>query len=131
MSESVKIIVAEDNSVVRGGLVNFLNKWGYGVLEAESGDEALQLIKENSDLKMAILDWNLPGMSGMEICKYVRKNEINGYIYILIFSGRNSTKEQIIALIEGADDYLVKPSKPMLLRARLEVGKRIIALLSK
>ena len=69
-------------------------------------------------------------MSGMEICKKVRENKINGYIYIIIFSGRNSTKEQIIALVEGADDYLVKPSKPTLLRARLEVGKRIISLLN-
>ncbi len=119
------VLVAEDNNVVRRGLTNFLNKWGYEPIEAETGDEAMAAIEANPDLRLAILDWNLPGLSGMQICQRVRTRPGN-YIYIIMFSARKSAQEQIMALDGGADDYLTKPSKPSILRARLGVGRRII-----
>jgi len=120
-----KVLVAEDNNVVRKGLTNFLTKWGYTPIEAETGDDAMQVIESNPDLRLAILDWNLPGLSGMQICQRIRTRP-GDYIYIIMFSARRSTQEQIMALDGGADDYLTKPSKPSILRARLGVGRRII-----
>ncbi len=120
-----KVLVAEDNKVVRKGLTNFLVKWGYTPVEAETGDEAMKAIEENPDMRLAILDWNLPGLSGMQVCQRIRTRP-GDYIYIIMFSARKSAQEQIMALDGGADDYLTKPSKPSILRARLGVGRRII-----
>jgi|GEM_PF-7035752 len=121
----LKVLVAEDNKVVRKGLTNFLGKWGYTPVEAETGDEAMARVEANPDMRLAILDWNLPGLSGMQICQRIRTRP-GDYIYIIMFSARKSAQEQIMALDGGADDYLTKPSKPSILRARLGVGRRII-----
>jgi len=121
-----KVLVAEDNPVVRKGLQNFLVKWGYEPVEAENGDDAWELLEQNQDIRLAILDWNLPGLSGMQICQRLRTKRPDPYVYTLIFSARKSHEEQVLALEGGADDYLSKPAKPSLLRARLGVGLRIM-----
>ena len=123
-----KVLIAEDNPVVRKGLNNFLVKWGYLPIEAESGDDAWQILEKDPSIRLAVLDWNLPGLNGMQICKRLRQREGGPYVYTLIFSARKSIKEQVMALEGGADDYLTKPAKPSLLRARLGVGQRIIAI---
>ncbi len=121
-----KVLVAEDNPVVRKGLINFLKKWGYKVIEADNGDDAWKHIESNPDLRLAIVDWNLPGLSGMQVCQRLRVRQDAAYIYTIMFSSRKSKEEQILALDGGADDYLVKPCKPSELRARLGVGRRIM-----
>ncbi len=121
-----KVLVAEDNPVVRKGVVNFLTKWGFAPLEAESGDEAWNILEEDHDVRLAILDWNLPGISGMQVCQRLRIRTNGPYVYTIMFSARKSKEEQILALDGGADEYLVKPCKPAELRARLGVGRRII-----
>ena len=123
---SPKVLIAEDNPVVRKGLNNFLTKWGYTPIEAENGNEAWQKLEEDPGIRLAILDWNLPGLNGMQVCQRLRKREGKPYVYSLIFSSRTSIKEQVMALEGGADDYLTKPAKPSLLKARLKVGQRII-----
>jgi DNA-binding response OmpR family regulator len=122
----VKVLVAEDNPVVRKGLNNFLIKWGYIPIEAENGDKAMQILDSDPSVRLAILDWNLPGLSGMQICQRMRVRSRGPYVYIIMFSARKSKEEQILALDGGADDYLVKPCKPSELRARLGVGRRIL-----
>ena len=121
-----KVLIAEDNPVVRKGLNNFLMKWGYAPVEAESGDAAWQILEKDPSIRLAILDWNLPGLSGMQVCQRLRQRTDRPYVYAIIFSARTSIKEQVIALEGGADDYLTKPAKPSLVRARLKVGQRII-----
>lgn len=125
-TDAMTVLVAEDNPVVRKGLVNFLGKWGYQPLEVENGDDAWQHLLEKPSIRMAILDWNLPGLTGMQICQRLREKSPGSYVYLLMFSARTSTEEQIAALEGGADDYLTKPVKPSLLKARLAVGQRII-----
>ncbi len=120
------VLVAEDNPVVRKGLCNFLGKWGYRPVEVENGDDAWQQLLENPAIRLAILDWNLPGLTGMQICQRLRAKRPEPYVYLLMFSARTSIEEQIAALEGGADDYLTKPVKPSLLKARLAVGQRII-----
>jgi len=124
----IKVLLAEDNPVVRKGLNNFVRKWGYEPVEAENGDDAWQILENDHSIRLAILDWNLPGLSGMQVCQRLRTKRPTPYVYALIFSARKSDEEQILALEGGADDYLVKPAKPSLLRARLGVGQRIIEL---
>jgi DNA-binding response OmpR family regulator len=126
----IKILVAEDNPVVRKGLNNFLTKWGYAPIEADNGDTAWQILENDPDIKLAILDWNLPGLSGMQVCQRIRSRTDDPYVYSIIFSARKSAEEQVLALEGGADDYLVKPAKPSLLRARLGVGERIIKMIT-
>ncbi len=121
-----KVLVAEDNPVVRKGLINFLQKWGYEVIEADNGDDAWKHIESNPDIRLAIVDWNLPGISGMQVCQRLRVRINAPYVYTIMFSSRKSKEEQILALDGGADDYLVKPCKPSELRARLGVGRRIM-----
>lgn len=121
-----KILIAEDNPVVRKGLVSFLEKWGYDVTQVDNGDEAWQTLEDNLDIRLAIVDWNLPGLSGMQVLQRLRVRSNAPYVYAIMFSGRKSKEEQILALDGGADDYLVKPCKPSELRARLGVGRRII-----
>lgn len=121
-----KILLAEDNDVVRKGLANFLAKWGYSTIEVDNGDDAWQILEKDHSLTLAILDWNLPGLSGIQICQRLRVRSQGPYVYAIIFSARKSHEEKIMALDGGADDYLVKPCKPSELRARLSVGRRIV-----
>ena len=125
-----KVLVAEDNPVVRKGLNNFLVKWGYEPIEADNGDTAWNALETDTTITLAILDWNIPGLSGMQVCQRIRMRTDGPYVYTVIFSARSSIEEQVLALEGGADDYLVKPAKPSLLRARLGVGLRILALLA-
>lgn len=125
-----KILVAEDNPVVRKGLNNFLVKWGYEPIEADNGDTAWNALETDPTITLAILDWNIPGLSGMQVCQRIRMRADGPYVYTVIFSARSSIEEQVLALEGGADDYLVKPAKPSLLRARLGVGLRILNLLA-
>ena len=125
-----KVLVAEDNPVVRKGLNNFLVKWGYEPIEADNGDTAWNTLETDPTITLAILDWNLPGLSGMQVCQRIRTRPNGPYVYTVIFSARSSIEEQVLALEGGADDYLVKPAKPSLLRARLGIGLRILNLLS-
>lgn len=125
----IKVLIAEDNPVVRKGLNNFATKWGFEPVEAENGDDAWQRLESDPTIRLAILDWNLPGLTGMQICQRLRTKRPKPYVYALIFSARKSDEEQLLALEGGADDYLAKPAKPSLLRARLGVGLRIIDLL--
>lgn len=125
-----RILVAEDNPVVRKGLNNFLVKWGYEPIEADNGDTAWNALETDPSITLAILDWNIPGLSGMQVCQRIRMRTDGPYVYTVIFSARSSIEEQVLALEGGADDYLVKPAKPSLLRARLGVGLRILTLLA-
>ncbi|HIJ90769.1 MAG: response regulator transcription factor [Desulfobulbaceae bacterium] len=126
-----KVLVAEDNPVVRKGLNNFLVKWGYEPIEADNGDTAWNTLETDPSITLAILDWNIPGLSGMQVCQRIRMRTNGPYVYTVIFSARSSIEEQVLALEGGADDYLIKPAKPSLLRARLGVGLRILALLAE
>ncbi len=125
-----KVLIAEDNAVVRKGLINFMDKWGYQAVEAANGNDAWQTLDDDHEIRLAIIDWNLPGLSGMQICQRLRIRATGPYVYTIIFSGRTTEEEQVLALDGGADDYIAKPTKPSLLCARLGVGRRIIETLS-
>ena len=107
-----KILVAEDNPVVRKGLNNFLVKWGYEPIEADNGDTAWNTLETDPGISLAILDWNIPGLSGMQVCQRIRMRTDGPYVYIVIFSARSSIEEQVLALEGGVTTTWSNPPNP-------------------
>lgn len=122
----LKVLLAEDSPSVRKGLENFLVKWGFEPIPVDNGDQAWELLVKDPSIRLVIIDWTLPGLSGIQICQRLRTRSNAPYVYTIMFSARKSHEEKLMALDGGADDYLVKPCKPSELRARLGVGRRII-----
>lgn len=126
----MKILIAEDDLISSRILQNNLNNWGYEVVLAKSGENAWEALKDNQ-LRLAILDWMMPGMDGVEICKKVRRRKKFKYTYIILLSAKDRKQDIIAGLSSGADDYMTKPVNFLELRARLQTGKRIIELEDK
>jgi two-component system, cell cycle response regulator len=124
---SAAILLAEDDPVTRMLMTRFLKKAGYEVDAVADGTEALEHMTERY-YPFLVTDWEMPEMDGIELCKAVRNLQLDGYVYALLLTARNA-KEHIIAGLEaGADDYLVKPVHEPELIARLNTGRRILAL---
>jgi two-component system cell cycle response regulator len=124
----LKILVAEDSRYYQRILQDTLSNWGYTVVLAKNGVQALERLKEKDGPKLAIIDWMMPEMNGLELCKKVRETLDNSYIY-LIFLTANSNKEDMIKGLEaGADDYITKPFNELELKFRLKNGERILNL---
>jgi len=92
--------------VVRKGLNNFLVKWGYEPIEADNGDTAWNALETDPTITIAILDWNIPGLSGMQVCQRIRMRAAGPYVYTVIFSARSSIEEQVLALEGGCGTFL-------------------------
>src|SRR5262249_31905387 len=105
-----------------------LTDWGYEVCTAHDGPSALQILHKDTSPKLVILDWMLPGMSGLELCRQVRQWPGTPYYYILLMTARAGSQDKIAGLEAGADDYLVKPVDVGELKARLGTAKRILSL---
>ncbi|MGH9684970.1 MAG: GGDEF domain-containing response regulator [Candidatus Acidiferrales bacterium] len=123
-----RILIAEDDRVSRRVLEVFLTKWGYEVLLAENGDQALKILEDDNAPRVAVLDWMMPGMEGVQVCRRVREHAERPYIYILLLTARGQKEDMLAGLGSGADDYLTKPFDAQELRARLHVGERIVDL---
>jgi DNA-binding response OmpR family regulator len=128
LAEMQRVVVAEDDPVSREILVSMLRKWGYEVIVAEDGREAMEVLRAQTAPVLAVLDWMMPGMEGPEICRRVR--EISKSVYILLLTARAGKDRVVEGLKAGADDYLSKPFDKDELRARLHVGARILDLQS-
>jgi two-component system, cell cycle response regulator len=123
-----KILIAEDDPVSRRLLEVFLARWGYQVVVAASGTEALDLLEQIDAPRLAVLDWMMPGLEGIQVCRKIRERKDRPYIYILLLSARTQKEDLLLGLQSGADDYLTKPFDAQELRARLHVGQRILQL---
>src|SRR3984885_6471387 len=121
------ILLAEDDPVTRMLMTRFLKKAGYEVDAVANGSQALDMMTLRY-YPMLVTDWEMPEMDGIALCKAVRNMQLDGYVYALLLTARDS-KEHIIAGLEaGADDYLVKPVHEPELIARLNAGRRILNL---
>ena len=126
----MKVLIAEDDSANSILLKRLLFRWGFDIQTAFDGVQAWNILQKEDAPAMVILDWMMPGMDGLEVCRRLREQEKgdNGYTYVMMLTSR-SDKEDIVAGMEaGADDYLVKPFDKDELRARLLAGQRIIEL---
>jgi two-component system, cell cycle response regulator len=124
----MKILAAEDNPIFQSMLRNMLTKWGYEVVMARDGNEALSLLKAEDAPRLALLDWMMPGMDGVEVCRRVRLAASEPYVYMVLLTARTESQDLLEAMDAGADDYLTKPFQALELRARLRAGRRIIEL---
>jgi two-component system, cell cycle response regulator len=126
-----RILVAEDDPVSRRLLEVFLVKWGYEVVLATTGLEALQFLERMDAPRLALLDWMMPGMEGVQVCRKLREFKDRPYVYVLLLTARTQKEDLLHGLDSGADDYLTKPFDSQELRARLHVGQRILDLQDK
>jgi two-component system, cell cycle response regulator len=124
----VRILVADDDAVMRALLEHSLRGWGYEVVSAVDGDEAWKILKDTDSPRMALMDWMMPGITGPEICRRVRRHSWPNYKYIVLVSAREDRSDVICGFESGADDYVTKPIHPDELQARLRVGLRVINL---
>ena len=117
-----KVLVLEDESSIRSFIVINLRRAGYEVIEAESGEEALEKLKVNSDTRVALLDVMLPGIDGFEVCRRIRAT--NSRIGIIMLTARSQEMDKVTGLMTGADDYVTKPFSPAELTARVDALMR-------
>ena len=113
-----KVLVLEDEASIRGFIVINLRRAGYDVIEAESGEEALERLQENPDARVALLDIMLPGIDGFEVCRRIRAT--NSRIGIIMLTARSQEMDKVTGLMTGADDYVTKPFSPAELTARVD-----------
>ena len=113
-----KVLVLEDESSIRSFIVINLRRAGYEVVEAETGEEALDKLHENPDTLVALLDVMLPGIDGFEVCRRIRAT--NPRIGIIMLTARSQEMDKVTGLMNGADDYVTKPFSPVELTARVD-----------
>ena len=124
----MKILIAEDEPAFRHLLEETLVRWGYEVVVARDGNEAWQVLMSDDAPQLAILDWKMPGMEGIEICRNVREDAQKRYTYIILLTSQQRDEDLVTGMEAGADDYIFKPFKLNELRVRLRAGRRIIEL---
>jgi diguanylate cyclase (GGDEF)-like protein len=124
----MRILIAEDDPVSRRLLEAKLVKWGYEVVVTGDGKEAWQAMQAGDAPRLAILDWMMPGMDGIEICRKARQERKDFYTYIILLTALHQDQDLVTGMDAGADDYIIKPFKANELRVRLRAGRRIIDL---
>jgi phosphoserine phosphatase RsbU/P len=125
---SSRILVAEDHQVSRHLLERNLGNWGFEVVTAENGLQAAAALEREDAPPIAIIDWMMPKLDGLEVCTRVRRHARRPYIYLILLTAKAQREEIARGLEAGADDYVVKPFDPDELRARIKVGQRVVGL---
>lgn len=124
----MKILVAEDDPVSRRLLEVTLGRWGYEVVSCVDGDGAMRALATPEPPRMAVLDWMMPEVDGVEVCRRVRTTPGGRRLYLVLLTAKGRVEDLVEGLGAGADDYLVKPFQAAELQARLQVGRRILDL---
>jgi diguanylate cyclase (GGDEF)-like protein len=124
----MKVLIADDDPILRRLLESTLNLWGYQVAVSSDGIEASSELFSDDPPQIAILDWSMPGKEGMQLCREIRQRKSEPYIYIILLTGKSSPDEIVVGLEAGADDYLTKPFDSAELKVRLHAGERIVRL---
>jgi diguanylate cyclase (GGDEF)-like protein len=123
-----RVLIAEDDAMFRRILQSWLVSWGYQVTVAEDGAQAWQILQQISAPHLLILDWIMPNLNGIDLCRLVRERASSPYQYILLVTAKDDKQDLVRGLEAGADDYLSKPFDRDELRARLRTGRRILTL---
>ncbi len=124
----MRILIAEDDFTSCRILEAALTKWEYDVVSVADGNEAWDKLRQEDEPELPILDWMMPEMDGVEVCRRLWQMETTTQTYVILLTARGVKKDIIERLDAGADDYIVKPFDNAELRARINVGRRIIEL---
>jgi two-component system cell cycle response regulator len=122
------VLIAEDDPIFRRILESWFKKWDYHVTSVENGLVAWEVLQKENAPQLAILDWMMPGMDGIELCRKIRSRDQGLYRYVLLLTAKDDKQDVVAGLEAGADDYLTKPFNADELRARVRAGKRILDL---
>ncbi len=128
MNRQFRVLIAEDDVISRTMLRAVLTKWGYEVTATGDGREAYDAFQQNNAPQLAVLDWEMPGMDGAELCRRLRGQERNDSLYLILLTSRGDSADIVQGLEAGADDYIAKPYHCAELQARVNVGRRMISL---
>jgi phosphoserine phosphatase RsbU/P len=120
--------VADDDPVAREILTRTLHRWEFDAVAAADGAAAWTLLAAAPPPALAIVDWMMPGVDGIELCRRIRQNAAHAHMYVIVLTGRDQPDDVVAGLDAGADDYLVKPFRPEELRARIDAGLRVLSL---
>lgn len=124
----MRVLVADDNADGRLLLKYLLTGWGHEAVCTEDGQEAWQILTGPQAPELAILDWVMPGLDGVQLCRRVREAERHQGHYLILLTSRHGPQDLVQALESGADDYITKPFDCEELRARVRVGCRMLEL---
>jgi len=124
----MKILVAEDDAITQKMLKRKLGSWGYEVVSVTDGHAAWEKIEQDDAPQLLLLDWMMPGIDGIEICRKLKQQPTDTPLYIILLTARDDENDILAGLNAGADDYITKPFGNNELRARVNVGCRMIAL---
>jgi diguanylate cyclase (GGDEF)-like protein len=128
----VQVLLAEDSRLYRELTTKLLNEWGFEVIVAEDGHQAWETLQNHETPTIVLLDWVLPEIDGLELCRRIRQASNPAlYTYTILITAKGTQANLLEGMEAGADDYLIKPFDPLELKARLLVGKRILKLHSQ
>ena len=119
-----RVLIVDDDEIVRAHLSAILKRAHYDVEVAASGEDALRIL-DTSPCQILLTDWQMPGMDGLALCRKVRLEHVEGYVYLMMLTVRESKQDMLTSLAAGADDYIVKGSSIEEILARMEVARRI------
>jgi len=128
VTSQTKVLLADHDPSLQTVMISMLLNWGYEVVLATDGIEALRLLQAEDGPRLAIVDRTLPGLNGLEVCREVRADAHLGYVYCLVLTDDSQTNDLVDAIEAGADDYIARPFHPQELRARLRAGMRVVHL---
>jgi phosphoserine phosphatase RsbU/P len=124
----MKVLIAEDDEVSRIVLSRMLQKWGHEVVATVDGRSAYEILETEDAPSVAILDWMMPEMDGLEVCRQLRQLNRAEPPYVILLTARDQTDDIVAGLDSGANDYVVKPYDWRELKSRLRVGERMVTL---
>ncbi|TVQ25020.1 MAG: response regulator [Spirochaetaceae bacterium] len=124
----MKILVADDSRTARMLIEQSLSEWGYTVVSASDGQEALEIFEAGDPPPIGIIDWEMPKLDGAALCRRLRSRSRTAPLYLILLTARNDKRDIAAGLESGADDYIPKPFDEVELKARVSVGRRVIEL---
>jgi phosphoserine phosphatase RsbU/P len=124
----MRALIADDDRIATEILSTALQRMNIDVAVASDGGAAWDLLTAGDGPSLAIIDWMMPTIDGLELCRRIRQNAAHAHMYVILLTGRHDRKDVVAGLDAGADDYIVKPFDPDELRARVQVGIRVLTL---
>jgi len=124
----MRVLIADDDLTSSTLLATILTAWGYETETAHDGEEAWSILQRSDAPQLVVLDWMMPGLDGPEICRRERALHRTGQTYVIMLTSLESKEDLVTALEAGANDYVVKPFDQAELKARLQVGVRVLQL---
>jgi len=122
----MKVLVADDSPTTRFALKKSLVEWGYEVVEADNGEDAWRFLIKKDPPRIAVLDWMMPKVDGVEICRRLQEQEESPFVYTILLTAKSDPEDLVFGLENGAHNFQSKPYSPVELRSHISVGRRLV-----